>query len=108
MSIHWRIVYAANSCAYCILRSSTVSIVMAITEAEEGGGVRENVKYDDDVIRSLAPVYLNRFFCMKISSLWDGEDKGEGGFTGGALPSTQISTSSLFPFSAPRRDDVWF
>ena len=39
---------------------------MAITDAEEGGGMRENVKYDDDVIRSPAPVFLNRFSCMKI------------------------------------------
>jgi hypothetical protein len=84
MIIHWRMVYAANSCAYCILRSSTVSTVMAITEAEgKEWGVRENVEYDDDFIG--APVYLNYNFSCMVKLPMDMEQGGQGrGFTGGA------------------------
>jgi hypothetical protein len=85
-----------------------------ITDAEERGRVmRENVECDDDVKGHLAPVYVCKLqdrkfscvkrLCVKRPLRWGRQ--GQGTLRVG-LNIHRIS--SLFPFSAPRRDDVWF
>jgi hypothetical protein len=86
MSIHWRMVYAASSCAYWILRSSTASMVMLEWQAERLVGVRENVRYDDTEGHLFTEIIG---FRMRLVG------RSRRGFTGGARAYRPISNVSV-------------
>ena len=109
--------YAANSCSYCFLRSSTLSMVVCCNcNLNEGRGTlgkgdseREKVKYDDDFIRG-KPVYLHKQFLSYIQAPFGTGRTRERGFTQVGL--YQLPNIYNLRYSPSRlhggRDDVWF